>query len=90
MTVCNACGKPLKYLMKTIKVLQGQMLKEQKSPIPGAPILAERFSETREWGMYHNDCFSKHFESPATALEKIKDLAEPTVVISGPTKKSKK
>lgn len=66
---CVGCGKIIEEGAKTARVSTGKLQE-------GA------FSESKEWGVMHENCFEQSVESPASALAKIRKLAKATTVVS--------
>lgn len=64
---CAGCGKVVEPNEKTARVSLGRLQEGSHS-------------ETKEWGVFHENCFEQSVESPASALAKIRKLAKATTV----------
>lgn len=72
---CSGCGKTIEAVAKAVRVTTGKVDE-------GA------FSEAKEWGIMHEECFDRAVDSPAIALAKIRKLAKQTVISTGKKSKS--
>ena len=58
---CLICGKSIEPGSTIFRITRGK--------------LSERYTEGREFGLAHEDCFHRDFPSPEAALRHIQDLS---------------
>ncbi len=62
---CAGCGRKFEAGEKVHRIATGTFTEDG-------------FSEKKEWGLLHDDCFNRAVESPRAVLDEVKRLASET------------